>query len=576
MIDNTDTEDTSNKNPIKEDIGLNRDSYTVPNYASIIAHLSNIREYERHYYNRSSDPQNGNYSLVHAKRGTGGDAEYGSAGDIKVDYRQLGYRNSDINYNRSANILERENIDDTPETEVTYEGGLYFQHGYDGYGHDKIIQPEGLHNVDLSKVANELINNKNFSLSISAYADTTGEREQNQELTNNRLKTAQSELISALEGEGLTKEQAAALYRERVVDNTENVHMKAHGEDNGPIRTEDNVRKQGNRVSEFNLVRHESSEALRQYLYALPANRDNESNITIASIPTKKGLIAINNGNDSRQADVNSSFDIVGGVETKLNWMEDKSQAICAENAFNIQYNTHNDLDTNNCDFRVLTDKEVTAVFLEEDNSREVTIKVDGKTFARIMLPDDIDPSRIRVGSISHEGHFQRSLVTNSEGLILGSNAETDMNQLTKTMEDLENLSIIAKNQFAGASSHEEYINDMSNTNFEEKLSETVQKLGDLLNIDLDNYAEALKTQYLNVDSPHLFQPDLLLDIDQIAHQIVDDNQLLDSQDETFNGDYLSALQNRYDNLHNEDMKVAKNEPKEQPENSVTVSLGLR
>ncbi len=397
----------------------------------------------------------------------------------------------------TAEIEKEVHITEAEESNI--QSGLYFDHGYDAHDADSVVIASGRENVDLSNIAKFLIEKPNFELKISAHADTTGDATKNQILSENRLHTAEALLVKALEGQGLSSEEAQEIYDNRVAPHATVV---AAGESDGPIGTDDNVNEQGNRVVEFNLFSETEAKIDIGHNVQKEHDHDNHEHYVVMHLGTKAAQESVDFAPEKHETNLKENQFSVADENTHFIIKIDSDRALNEKHEFTINYKAEDNLTADNTNFLIESNDPNAVTSEYNTETGNIDIKVNGAIALHINIGENIDPALIRVGSVTTNGHVTIEPVTNLNDVTpISEMVNTgERNNLTNAADNLMKLSVEAKHAHMKHGDSENYKTALKDLNFEERLDKILDELKGN-DIDTEGYKALFTTKYMTPES---------------------------------------------------------------------------
>ncbi len=443
---------------------------------------------------------------------------------IIVDNFAHGQRYTHLNINsddRKRPNFEAEgiglrNLVTTPEVEqhvevvegerIEQKGGLYFEHGYDAHTPTDIVAASGYENVDMDEVAHVLVSQPDFELKMTGHADRSGNVDRNQTLSENRLHTAEVMLLAALQRQGLSEEDAKTLYDERVAPHSTIVAL---GETEGPVKTADEVKEQGNRVVSFDLFSEKPSEELLTSMVHKTGDADNHEHVVIVNLGTSKSRDDFNFRPEEHPDKLKAGQFAIADESTHFVLRIDENRNFDPEHEFTINYDADNNLIADNTNFVIQHDQPGAVTSAYNFETGHIDISLNGKVAVNINLPDNIDPAIISVGQITSKGAVTISPLTNLEDVAPISELRTvhgERNDITNAADAVVRLSIDAKHMFMEHDGDPAgYQAALEEYGFLNKLDEAFFGV-ELQGIDTKPYKALIESQYANAESA-LYNP---------------------------------------------------------------------
>lgn len=396
-----------------------------------------------------------------------------------------------------------------PEPEVSEQkGGLYFSHGYDGYDIDDVVVPPDYDNVDMSAIAHTLVNNPDFELKLTAHADTSGDPARNQTLSENRLQTATTLMLNALEDEGLSPEEAQQLYDERIAPNSTIVAL---GENGGPVDTADETKHQGNRVVAFDVIVQQQDH--RNLLDAINkgSDADNHEHVVVLNVGTSSRLKEIEYDPNKRdRGSMGAHQHAIADEDVHFAIKLDPERKLDGAHEMTIKYMAGNNLEADNTNFVIENNTPGAVTSAYNFDTQQIDISVEGQVAMHIKPLSWIDPAVIKVGQVTSSGEVTISPLTNAAELAPISATkthQTDSNPLFRAADDLKSLSITAKHlHIEHEGNPEAYHQALEDMDFEGQVSEALDGLKDI-GIQTGAVEQFVISQYSNEES-QLYNPD--------------------------------------------------------------------
>lgn len=414
------------------------------------------------------------------------------------------YSYSSIYNNRLIGPIKLRNIvtpalmsqDKTPEFDMAQEtGGLYFLHGYDRYKKDDVVTPPQFQNVDLDKIAAEMISNKNKVLKMTGHADTSGNDDLNQKLSENRIETAKHLFIDALRRQGLEKKEAQELYDSRVAPHTTIVAL---GETCGPVATSDNKQEQGNRVVTFTLM----TQAKPPYTFASKMMK------TMTDFDNHEHTVVLRLGAETAQKDISFYphyhdqilINQVAIADENTNFIVKIDPA--RQKPFTIKHYAPNASIADNTNFLIESDIPGAVTSAYNFDTGAIDISVNKKVMISInTMNNNIDPALLRIGQVDSQGNAVISPLENLEAVTPISEirtVDTERNVLTHAADRIVHLSIDAKHLYLDNQKNPTaYLQALKDYRFEEKLCNALQVL-ERCGIETKTYETFLINSYCN------------------------------------------------------------------------------
>lgn len=398
-----------------------------------------------------------------------------------------------------------------PEPAIEKRGGLYFEHGYTAHTPRDIITAPGYENVDMDDIAEALVNNRTFELRMTAHADTSGDTAKNQTLSENRLNTAQALLVAALQRQGLSEQDARALYQERVAPHATII---AQGETSGPVTTQDGTRHQGNRVVSFDMI-----------IPPAPVERPEGDVNKGRDMDNHEHLVIVNMGTARRQSEMHFYPEEAGrpqpgqvpiaDEDVQFILRIDPDRNLNEAHQFTVNFWAKNNQVADNTTFLVESDQPGAVTSAYNFQTGKVDISLNGQVAASIYIRDHIDPAMIRVGQVSSQGQVIVSPLTNLadvEPLSEARRTTRDNNPLSIAADEIVQLSVDAKHLYmanSGERNQTAYQAALTQYGFTQKLDESLQPLAEQ-GVDTGPLRRLLTSQYTNPQSA-LYHPDQLV-----------------------------------------------------------------
>ncbi len=404
------------------------------------------------------------------------------------------------------------------------KGGLYFSHGYDGYDIDDVVVPPDYDNVDLNAIAHTLVNNPEFELKLTAHADTSGDPGKNQTLSENRLQTATTLMLNALEDQGLSEEDAQKLYDERIAPNSTIIAL---GEQSGPINTADETKHQGNRVVAFDVIVQQPDHG--QLLNAIHkgGDTDNHEHVVVVNMGAsgRTSEVKYDPNYNKQRLDSHEHAIADEGVHFVIKLDEDRKLDRAHE--FTIKNLAANNLEADNTTFEIEHDTPGAITSAYNFDTKQIDVSVEGKVALHIESLSWIDPAVIRVGQVTSSGEVTVSPLTNAADLAPISATkrhQTDSNPLFSAADDLTSLSITAKHLYMEHEGNPEaYHQALQDMDFDGQVSNALEDLAGL-GIQTGAAEQLILSQYTNEES-QLYNPDQVLFPAQI-YQIIYESEV--------------------------------------------------
>lgn len=398
-----------------------------------------------------------------------------------------------------------------PGPAVEKRGGLYFEHGYNAHTPRDIVTAPGYENVDMDDIAQALVNNRSFELRLTAHADTSGDTEKNQSLSENRLNTAQSLLIAALQRQGLSEQDARALYQERVAPHATII---AQGETNGPVATQDGTRHQGNRVVSFDMI-----------IPPAPVERPEGDVRKGHDMDNHEHLIVVNMGTAKRQSEMHFFPEEAGRTspgqvpiadeDVQFIFRIDPRRDLNEAHRFTVNFWAKTNQVADNTTFLIESDQPSAVTGAYNFQTGKVDISLNGQIAASIYIRNHIDPAMIRVGQVTSQGQVTVSPLANLadvEPLSEARRTARDNSPLSVAADRIVQLSVDAKHIYMahpGDGNRAAYLAALTEYGFAQKVDEALQPLADQ-GVATSPLRRLLTSQYSNPQSA-LYNPDQLV-----------------------------------------------------------------
>lgn len=396
-----------------------------------------------------------------------------------------------------------------PQPPVEKRGGLYFDHGYGAYTPKDIVTAPGFENVNLDEVADSLIHNQTFELKMTAHADTSGDTAKNQTLSENRLLTAQTLLIAALQRQGLTETQARELYDRRVAPHSTII---AQGETKGPVTTQDGTRHQGNRVVTFDLITQPVAEQRLDGTISKGHDMDNHEHIVIVNMGTSKRQSEMHFYPDEATRHDPGQFNIAD-EDVQFVIRIDPDRKLNEAHQFTVNFWAKNNQVADNTTFLIESDRPGAVTSAYNFQTGKIDISLNGQVATSIYIRDRIDPALIRVGQVTSAGQVTVSPLTNLDDVAPLSEARRtprDSSPLTVAADRIVQLSVEAKHLFiAHPQDQAGYLAALQESRFSERLDDALKELTDK-GISTGPLRQLLLNQYSNPQSA-LYNPGQLV-----------------------------------------------------------------
>lgn len=448
-------------------------------------------------------------------------ARSGGGSGIKTDNFSHGQRYTQVNintdgYNYRGSVSLR-NIVTVPEIHSKIEvvepqkieesGGLYFEHGYDAHTPKDIVAASGYENVDIDAVAHTLVTQPDFELKMTGHADTSGNAQKNQTLSENRLHTAEVLLMAALQRQGLSEDEAKALYETRVAPHSTIIAL---GEDDGPVATSDETKHQGNRVVTFDLISETKGDRHITTSMHKGNDMDNHEHVVILNLGDRNKTDHMNFYPEKHENYLRSNQFSIADERTHFVFKIDENRDLDAAHEFTLNYKADDNLVADNTNFVIEHDTPGAVTSAYNFVTNTVDLSINGDVAVKIGIPDNIDPALIRVGQITSEGQVSISPVENFDELQPLSESRTivgERNILTQAADDVTRISIEAKHIFINNDEDSQARqNAMAEYDMAGKLDEAFAELENA-GVDTAPYKELLLNQYQNEGSA-LYNPD--------------------------------------------------------------------
>lgn len=422
------------------------------------------------------------------------------------DKKQPDFRGESISLRNVVTTVDVEQqIEVKAGAQTEQKGGLYFEHGYNAHTPTDIVAASGYENVDMDNIAETLVNNPEFELKMTGHADTSGDVDKNQTLSENRLKTAEVLLVGALQRQGLSKTEAQSLYEERVAPHSTIIAL---GETEGPVNTEDGTIHQGNRVVSFDLLSQTAPEKLINSTISKAKDVDNHEHVVIVHLGTRDKRDNLDFYPEKHAKNLRSNQFSIADEKTHFVLQIDENRNLSRD--FTINYKAENNLTADNTNFVIQTDEPgvVSSTYNMETNKIEVNLS--GQVAVYIALPPNIDPAIINVGQINSKGEVTIPPLTNLDDVAPISEArrvEGERNQITNAADDIVQISIDAKHLYIKHSKDPAgYQAALEEYGFLDKIDEAFLPLK-IVGIETGPYETLLASQYMNAESA-LYNPD--------------------------------------------------------------------
>ncbi len=492
------------------------------------------------------------------------------------DPRRRDFTGEDIGL---RNIVTKPEVDKQIEVvegeRVEQKGGLYFEHGYDAHTPKDIVAASGYENVNMDEVAEILVNNAEFELKMTGHADTSGDADRNQALSENRLQTAEILLLAALQRQGLSEEDAKALYDERVAPHSTIIAL---GESEGPIETNDEVKEQGNRVVSFDLF----SEGAPEERVKLSAHKghdmDNHEHVVVVNLGTGNSRDDLNFIPDEQPEHLKRGQFAIADESTHFAVRIDENRVLDSAHEFTINYKAENNLVADNTNFVIEHNEPGAVTSAYNFDTGNIDISVNGQVAVNINLPDNIDPAVIKVGQITSEGAVTISPLTNLDDVAPISELRTvqgERNVITNAADAVVNLSIDAKHIFM---EHDDdpagYKAALEEYGFLDKLDEAFFGV-ELQGIDTKPYKALIESQFVNAESA-MYNPSQVVFPFQTFQGLYESEVSLGHIEQQSGVDAYDALVGRVDNRTAAFDGIAAPDSVEDPVNVISAPGGMR
>ncbi len=430
--------------------------------------------------------------------------------NINVTGRDLHNYQGDIsliNIVTTARVIPPQEL--PPEPAVETRGGLYFAHGYNAHTPKDIVTAGGFENVDLDEVAEALVRNRTFELKMTAHADTSGDTAKNQTLSENRLQTAQSLLVAALQRQGLTETQARELYEQRVAPHSTII---AHGEKSGPVTTQDGTRHQGNRVVTFDLITQPVPVERPEGKVSKDKDMDNHEHIVIVNMGTAKKQSEMHFYPEEATRNNPGQFNIAD-EDVQFVLRIDPDRNLNEAHRFTVNFWAKTNQVADNTTFLIESDRPGAVTSAYNFQTGKIDISLNGQVAASIYIRDRIDPALIRVGQVTSAGQVTVSPLTNLDDVAPLSEARRtprESSPLTVAADRIVQLSVEAKHSFiAHPGDPAGYLASLRESHFSERVDQALQDLS-ARGISTGPLRQLLLNQYTNPQSS-LYSPGQLV-----------------------------------------------------------------